>query len=135
VDHDGADRLTAGDRCPQRRDSELGGHSIGDRVADDPVGEHVFDRAAVELALERGVLGDVGQPDGVRPIGGEVPLDEVVVHGRARRLGAAPPALLGGGRPQPLLATQTPHPPLPDRMAPLRLTSRDRIHQVIARIW
>ena len=52
-------------------------------VADDPVGADVFDRAEVELALAGGVLGDVGQPQPFGAVGGEVPLDEVVVHRRA----------------------------------------------------
>ena len=44
-----------------------------DRVADDPVGADVLDRAQVELALGGGVLGDVGQPQQVRRARGEAP--------------------------------------------------------------
>jgi hypothetical protein len=66
VNHRGADWLAAGDRGPEGGDGELGGHPVTDAVADDPVGEAVLDGAAVELALGRGVLGDVGQPHRVR---------------------------------------------------------------------
>ena len=55
------------------------------RVADDPVGEHVLDRAEVELALAGVVLGDVGQPQLVRRVGGEVAVR------RGRRAPAARP--------------------------------------------
>ena len=37
-------------------------HPVADRVADDPAGEYVFDRAEVELALVGPMLRDVGQP-------------------------------------------------------------------------
>src|SRR5690625_388171 len=61
-------------------------HSVADGVADDAAGEHVFDGAEVELALVGPVLGDVGQPQFVDVIGGEVALDEVVVDRRAGAL-------------------------------------------------
>ena len=54
VNDHGAVRLAASDRRAQRRDGEVGGHPVADRVADDPVGEHVLDAAAVELAFAVG---------------------------------------------------------------------------------
>jgi hypothetical protein len=56
-----------------------------------------------------------GQPDRVGRLGAEVPLDEVVVHGRTRSF--AVPSLAGGRGPDPLLATEPPHPPLADLVA------------------
>src|SRR5690606_16198342 len=58
---------------------ETGLHSVADRVAHDAAGEHVFDGAEVELALVGPVLRDISKPQFVDVIGGEVPLDEVVV--------------------------------------------------------
>jgi hypothetical protein len=110
VDHHDTARLPSSDCGAQRRDGELRGHSFVDRVADDPVAEQVLDRAAVELALGRGVLGDVGDPDGVGCVGGEVALDVVVVHRRSGRLAAAAPALADRARPQALLGAQPPDP-------------------------
>ena len=68
-----------------------------DAHGDDPVGEHVLDRAAVDLALTRGVFGDVGEPHLVGSGGGEDPLDVVVVHRRAGRLPAAASTLADRG--------------------------------------
>src|SRR5665647_400095 len=60
----------AGHRGVQGVHGELGLHPVADRVPDDPVGEHVLDRAAVDLALVGAVLGDVREPQPVR--GGRV---------------------------------------------------------------
>jgi hypothetical protein len=109
VDHDGAGGLATCDGGAQRGGGELGGHAFVDGVADDPVGEQVLDRAAVELALGGGVLGDVGQPDLIGTLGGEVPAHQVVMDCWAGSSLAAP-SLLGGGRPDPVVAAQPPHP-------------------------
>lgn len=56
------------------------------------------------------MLGDVGQPQLVRPVGGEVAVDEIVVHGWARFLIAA---FAGRDRrADPRDVTQPPHTPL-----------------------
>lgn len=81
--HDGVDRAPEGDRVGQGGDGELGGHAVADAVADDPVAAGVLDRAEVELALGGGVLGDVGEPQLVEPVGAEPALHEVVVDGRS----------------------------------------------------
>jgi len=81
--NDHADGVASGSRVVERVDSELGGHPGADRVADDALRADVFDRAAVELAFVGPMLGDVGQPDLIGALGGEVALDQVVVHGRA----------------------------------------------------
>ncbi len=101
--HDAAG-LPSGDGGPQGADGELGGHALVEGVADDAVAEQVLDRAAVELALGGGVLGDVGQPQLVGSGGGELALDQVVVHRRAGPAGQA--ALAGVHRPHPLRAAQ-----------------------------
>ena len=85
-------------------------HPGVDRVADDLVRPHVLDRAEVDFALIGAMLGDVGQPQLVRACRGEVPLDMVVVDGRA---GFAPQAaFLREHGPEPLLGAQPPDPVL-----------------------
>lgn len=84
-DHD-AVGLAASDRCPQGTDREVGGHPVGDGVADDPVGEQVLVRAAVDLALAGGVLSDVCDPDPVRLTCREVALDVIVMDRRPSTL-------------------------------------------------
>ena len=60
--HHAPGHVTApGDGVLQGGDGEPGLHPRVDRVPHDPVGEHVLDRAEVELALDGGVLGGVGQ--------------------------------------------------------------------------
>ncbi len=76
-------RAAEGDRVAQRGDGELGGHPGVEGVPDDLVAGAVLDRAQVELALPGGVLGDVGEPLAVEPVGGEVTPEQVVVHRRA----------------------------------------------------
>ena len=66
-----------------------GGHPGVHRVADDPVGVDVLDRAEVELALAGGVLGDVGQPGPVRAGRGELAGDQVIVDRRPGFAGQA----------------------------------------------
>ena len=63
------DVASPGDRVVERGDSQSGLHPLVDRVADDPVGEHVLDRADVELAFTCPVLGDVGEPQVVGGVG------------------------------------------------------------------
>jgi hypothetical protein len=109
--------LASRDRRPQRGDGQVGGHPLVDGVADDAVGEEVFDRAAVDLALTGGVLGDVGDPLAVGLCRGEIALDVVVVDRRAGPGALAGSSLADGGRPQPLLGAQPPDPPLPDGQA------------------
>src|SRR5690606_37821053 len=64
---------TPGYRVVQRIHCEASLHPVADGVADDAAGEHVLDRAEVELALVGPVLGDVRQPQFVDVFGGEVP--------------------------------------------------------------
>ena len=73
------------------------------------VGPDILDRAQIQLALVGAVLGDVGEPQRVRRLGGELPLDPVVVHGRA---GLAPQALLLGERRVDLLLAAQPADPV-----------------------
>lgn len=62
------------------------------------------------------MLGEVCEPDRVRSGGGEVALDEIVVHRRAGTLHTAA-ALAGGGRPQLLVSAQPPHSSFSDGVA------------------
>ncbi len=80
VHHDSLRVAAVGDGHLECVHGDAGLHPGVDRVADDLVREHVLDRAEVELPLRGPVLGDVGQPQLVRAIGGEVALHEVVVH-------------------------------------------------------
>jgi len=66
-------------------DDELAAEVVGDGPAHDHAGPHVQDRAAVDLPLTGGVLGDVGAPQPVRAVGGELALHQIVVHGCRRR--------------------------------------------------
>ena len=86
-------------------------HPVADGVADDPSGEHVLDRAEIELALVGPVLGDVGQPQLVDVIRGEVPLDQVIVHRRSRALPDLA-ALLPERRPPLVVPADPPRSPL-----------------------
>jgi hypothetical protein len=73
---------------------------IRHRPADDLTGRQILNHSQVEPALVGGKVADVGQPDRVRPVGGEVPVEQVrrdreVVSAvrRPRRPPAAPPCL------------------------------------------
>ena len=50
------------DRVAQSRDRELCGHPGVNRIADDPVGVNVFDRAQIQLAFVGTVLSDIHEP-------------------------------------------------------------------------
>src|SRR4029079_9014228 len=54
-----------------------------DGVADDSVGKHVLDRTQVELAFTGAVFGNVGQPQPIWRISGEIPADQIVMYGWA----------------------------------------------------
>ena len=71
------------------------------RVADDPVGEHVLDRAQVELAFPGAMLSNIAEPQLIWRIGGEVALDQIIVHRRADLAVLA--ALLAEHAPPPIV--------------------------------
>src|SRR3954447_25914525 len=54
-------------------DAQLGPEVVGHRPADDLARGHVLDRGQIQEALVGRDVGDVGQPDLVRPVRGEVP--------------------------------------------------------------
>ena len=116
------------DGVMQGADSELGGHTGVGRVSHDPVGEDVLHDAAVELSFPRTVLGDVGEPQLVRSLGGEVSLDEVVMDRRSGPATESP--LLRVRRPNALLRAQAPHPvlrrPMPE---PLELVCDEAVSE------
>ena len=74
--------------------------------------------AAVEPALGFRVFGDVGQPGDIGSRGTEVAVHQIVVNGRSGGLPAAPPALLRGGGPDPVLTAQAMDPPFAHLVAP-----------------
>ena len=98
MQHAAGDVTTPGDRVVQRVDRDAGLHPRVDRIAHDPVGEHVLDRAKVKLAFQRAMLRDVRQPQLVRHRRGEVPLDEVVMDRWAGLRALAPLGLLAERR-------------------------------------
>src|SRR5699024_11562455 len=75
--------------------------------ADDTSRQHVLDGAEIELALVGGELGwgyvplarNVGQPQFVDVIGGEVTLDQAIVDRRSRALTILGPLLAEAGPP------------------------------------
>ncbi len=113
VDDAAGDVTAPGDGVVERPDGELGGHAVADGVADDPVRPSVFDRAEIDLPLGRWVLGDVGEPDLVRPPGQEGAVQAVVVNGWAGLLAVAA-TLLAKARPPPVLGADLPDRPLSD---------------------
>jgi hypothetical protein len=102
--HDCVVRSPQGAGVGDRVDRELGGHPFAHRVADDPGGAGVLDRAEVELAFTGGMFGDVGQPELVGPGGGELPFDEIVVDRRSRLTRQSPRARVH--RPKTLLGAE-----------------------------
>jgi len=93
-------RTPARHRHRERVDDELGLEVVAHRPADDLAGVHVHHHAEEQVALERRHVGDVGEPEPVRPLGDELALDQVgsgrrlrVGDGRARLLAAPGDAL------------------------------------------
>jgi len=89
---DRAFRVAQGDCVLDRPRGKRELHADVDRVANDPVREHVLDRTEIELPSPGWVFGYVGQPDLVRSRSGEPVPDpatlilccqEIVVNGRA----------------------------------------------------
>lgn len=112
--YDGAVRVAERNGISQRRTRQVRGHPVGDRIADDPSGEAVLDRAEVELVLIgpvlgggtslHVVLGGMSVKQSVGLLRGELPPDQVVMD---RWPGSAMwSAFLGERREDPLLRTQ-----------------------------
>ena len=68
----------------ERVEDHVGAHVRSDTPADDPPGERVDDEAHVGHPGPRRHVGEVGDPQGVGPLGGEVPVDEVRCPHRVR---------------------------------------------------
>lgn len=99
--------LTSGNGVVQGRHGEAGLHPRVDVVTDDPPAEDVLDRIEIQLPFPGGVFGDVGEPQAVRAICGEVTADHVVVYRRTGLLGPAasfpehaPPAVVPADPPR-----------------------------------
>ena len=85
VDHATGHVAAPGDGVVQRRDREPGLHPRVDRVAHDPVGVDVLERADVKLALVGPMFRDVADPQLVRAVGSEhVPGPAVLVDDGAQ---------------------------------------------------
>lgn len=87
VDDRAATGVALLDRHPERVARQPCGGVVADRPADDAAAERVEHDRAVDLALPRGVLGDVGQPELVWPLAPKDAVDEVL----GGRTGHAPP--------------------------------------------
>src|SRR6185437_5202219 len=100
--HDAASHLAApGNRVVQGGGRQPRFHPRVHAVADDPVGEHVFDRTDVQLAFLGRMFSNIGQPQLIWFISSKDALDEIVMH---RRPGLAVlAALLTEHTPQPML--------------------------------
>lgn len=70
--HATGDITTHHDSILESSDGQARLHPGVDRVPDDLVGEHVLDRAEVQLALRGLMLGDVSEPELIRSLGGEL---------------------------------------------------------------
>jgi hypothetical protein len=79
MNHAPGDIIAARHRTTEGLGGQAGLHPRVDGVADDAVGEHVFDRTDVELALAGPVFSNVGQPQLIWRIGGEIPADQIVM--------------------------------------------------------
>lgn len=75
--------VTNRDGVAQRQLGQQCDHAGTHRVAHDVGRPHVFDCDEVELALGGGMFGDVGQPQLVRILGGEVTFDQVIMCRRS----------------------------------------------------
>jgi hypothetical protein len=83
-------------RHVQRVDNELGAEVVGDRVADDLPVPGVDHHRQIDPALVAGVLGDVGHPQPVRVVWGELAGYQIVVGYRCRvAAGESPTAPAG----------------------------------------
>src|SRR4051794_13780156 len=104
--------------------AQPGPEVVGHRPADDLARGQVLDGGQARPALVRRQVGDVGQPDGVGPVGGEVAVEQVGRHRQGVAGGGggggAPPGGVGGGgggggrrRPPPPPRGPPPPPPPP----------------------
>ena len=89
---------------------ERGLHSVIERIANNAIGKQILHRTAVDLALARSVLNDLSQPDLIGPRGGEVTLQQVVVHWGSGALFVG--LLLGQSTEELLLTAEAPDPAL-----------------------
>lgn len=83
VNNSPCNALTSGNSILQGCDGQAGLHPRADGVAHDPLAQDVLDRAEIQLPFSREMLGNVGEPELVRPVGSEIAAGEVVMHGRS----------------------------------------------------
>ena len=91
--------MTSAAVLARRSRTPLGAHLVRDGPADDLAGEDVLDCGEVDLALTRGVLGDVGCTTTVRPSDDEPLLHQILVDGFRRPV---PPFVAGADPAYPL---------------------------------
>ena len=70
-------RPAAGERHPQRVEDQVGAHVARELPAHHAPGEDVDDEGEEHEALPAAQVGEIGHPQGVRPAGGEVALNEI----------------------------------------------------------
>jgi hypothetical protein len=70
-------RLSADDGHAQRVGDQFGAHVLGNGPSNNKPGIGVHHRRAVHLAFQRRVLGDIGDPQHVRGVDGELAVDQV----------------------------------------------------------
>jgi hypothetical protein len=88
-------RPAARERHLERVDDEARAHVRRHRPAHDLAGVRVLDRGQIEPALPGPQVSDVRDPQHVRAIGSELPLDEICGRGDPRDPDRRPPALAG----------------------------------------
>jgi hypothetical protein len=86
------------DRHPERRWSSAQRSVVSDRPADDAAAERIEHDRAVDLPRAGRMLGDIGQPELVRAVTDEHPVDEMVDR---RDTGQPPSSRRPGATPDP----------------------------------
>ena len=77
------------ERHLQGVNDELCAHVVGHRPAHDPAREDVLDGGQVEPALPGSEVGDVRDPEPVRPVSRERAIDKVLADANARARGSS----------------------------------------------
>ena len=141
VNHTTGDISAHRDGVAQRVHGQAGLHPRVDRVPDDLVREHVFDRAEIKFALCGGpVFGNVCQPQLVRRIGGEPVSDTTIlvrdsaeiIMNRRSRLFTVPAALFTERTPPSVVTADSPRSPIRHQLPGLTGLVRE---ETVPELW